>query len=146
MYKDSTTDLNHRLLNASGTDSAAAVSEENILRSGRELIDAWLQDHKETTPADVVRSCQGYLSRSYIYDILSGTKTSPSRDVIIMICLALRTDVKSADRILKAFGHRDLYPRDPRDLEVISCMNGGITDISDVNDRLSATGNRLLGE
>ena len=145
MYKDSTTDLNHRLLDASGTASAA-ISGEDVMRSGRELIDLWLHDHKETTPADVVCSCQGYLSRSYIYDILSGTKTAPSRDVIIMICLALKTDVKSADRILKAFGHRDLYPRDPRDLEVISCMTGGINEISEVNDRLSTKENRLLGE
>lgn len=146
MYRDSTTDLNHRLLNASGTDSGTVPEDGNSIKSGRALIDSWLGAHKEITPADVVRACQGYLSRSYIYDILSGVKTAPSRDVTIMLCLAMKTDVKSADRILKAYGHRDLYPRDPRDLEIISCMTAGSYDISEVNDRLSARSHRLLGD
>lgn len=89
------------------------------MRSGRELIDAWLYAQAELAPADIVRTCQGYLSRSYVYDILSGTKTAPSWNTVIMIALALQMDVKSADRLMKAFGYRDLYPRDGSDLTVI---------------------------
>ena len=146
MYKNSTTDLNHRLLDPSGTGREEIVSPEDRIRSGKELLDVFISSENEISPADIVRSCQGYLSRSYIYDILSGKREAPSRDVVIMISLALKTDVKSAGRLLKAFGHRDLYPRDPRDLEVMQCMTEGVFEISEVNDRLSAGGYRLLGE
>ena len=62
-----------------------------------------------------------------------------------MIALALRMDVKSADRLLKAFGHRDLYPQDGSGLTVIQCMTDGICSISEVNDRLAVGGYSLLG-
>ena len=85
---------------------------------------------------DIVKECQGYISKSYIYDILSGKKLNPSRDNVILICLAAHMDLKMTRRTLEVFNHRPLYPKDPRDAIIAICINNKVFDIASINDRL----------
>ena len=58
--------------------------------------------------ADVVHRCRGILSKSYVYDILNGTKRNPSRDVVLLLCIAVQADRKQKRRLLEKYRHRDL--------------------------------------
>lgn len=110
----------------------------------REVFNNYLAQNPHITQADIVRRCQGFVSRSYIYDLMSGKKTAPSRDIVLMLCLAAHMDRKMTRRMLEIFCHRDLYLKDSRDIVIAMCINQKIFDIHRVNDKLSEHGLPLL--
>lgn len=86
--------------------------------------------------SDIVKRCQGYISKSYIYDLINGKKNNPSRDNVILICLAAHMNLKETRRTLELFNHRALYPKDARDAIIAICINNKVYDIANINDRL----------
>ncbi len=91
---------------------------------------------KNIKASDIVKKCQGYISKSYIYDLLNGKKVNPSRDNVILICLASNMNLKETRRTLELFGHRNLYPKDNRDALIAIFINNNIFDIPIINDSL----------
>lgn len=87
-------------------------------------------------PADVDERCRGILSKSYVYDILNGTKRNPSRDVVLLLCIAVHADRKQTRRLLEKYGHRDLYAKDTRDIIIATYINNKEYDIDRINDEL----------
>ena len=73
---------------------------------------------------------RGLISKSYVYDILGGVKTNPSRDIVLILCIAAGMDRKLVRRVLENYGHRDLYVKDTRDI------NNQIYDLDRLNDEL----------
>lgn len=103
--------------------------------------------HMKTYPisiGQIVKNCEGYISRSYVYDILNGQKTSPSRDIVIMICLAANMNLKQVRRLLETYHHRELYPKDDRDAVIAACFNSKQYNICKVNMLLSSYNLPLL--
>ena len=80
--------------------------------------------------------CRGILSKSYVYDILNGTKRNPSRDVVLLLCIAVHADRKQTRRLLEKYGHRDLYAKDTRDIIIATYINNKEYDIDRINDEL----------
>lgn len=103
-------------------------------------------NHNIIKPADIVRKCQGYISKSYIYALINGEKSNPSRDVVILICLAGNMNLKQTRRTLELFHHRPLYPKDSRDAIIAICINNETFDIAAVNDCLFEHGLETLGQ
>ena len=85
-----------------------------------EYLQEWLE-RKELTRADVVRHSN--LNKAYVYQIFSGKKF-PSRDKVI-----------ETQSLLKQAGHRELYPRDPRDALLLFAFSKKMS-IIDANELL----------
>ena len=111
------------------------VAEYGVEFNTGEFFSNYMYKHNIKS-SDIVKKCQGYLSKSYIYDLLNGTKANPSRDNVILLCIAFHMDLKSTRRTLEIFGHRELYPKDSRDAIIAICINNGIYSIEEINDRL----------
>ena len=65
---------------------------------------------------------RGNIAKTYGYHILSGRKKSPSRDVIIKLCLGLELDIDEAQQLLRMARLGSLYARDKRDSVICSAL------------------------
>ena len=63
-------------------------------------------------------------------------KTNPSRDVLLILCIAAKMDRKSTRRMLEVYGHRDLYVKDTRDIIIATYINNKNFDIDAINEEL----------
>lgn len=116
-------DMNSYIKKFAATDTTTAPFPE------------YIAEH-DIVVADIVQRCHGILSKSYVYDILNGTKRNPSRDVVLLLCIAVRADRKQTRRLLEKYGHRDLYAKDTRDIIIATYINNKEYDIDRINDEL----------
>lgn len=86
--------------------------------------------------SEIVKRSRGLVSKSYIYDILGGVKKNPSRDILLILCIASRMDRKYVRRVLENYGQRDLYVKDTRDIIIATYINNQIYDLDQLNDEL----------
>ena len=84
------------------------------------------------------------ISKNYIYNILGGERTNPSRDKVIAICIGLGASFSQTNRALELVKHSALYPRDERDARIAIAINQGIKRVTDVNIMLDQNGLRPL--
>ncbi|MGN0597131.1 MAG: XRE family transcriptional regulator [Ruminiclostridium sp.] len=61
----------------------------------------------------------GDLPKGYTYELFSGEKTNPSRDMLIKICFGFGLDLEQTQTFLKRTGAGVLYPRNKRDSVII---------------------------
>lgn len=90
----------------------------------------------DISSAQIATNLQGYLSKSYVYDIINGNKINPSRDVVLLMCIASEMERKLTRRALENYGHRDLYPKDTRDIIIATYINNKNYNIADINMEL----------
>lgn len=131
----STTSLLGTLQNTSIDNIGEYIANLDNTLSYSEYFSRYFAENNLTT-ADIVKYCDGIISRSYVYEIINGQKTKPSRDNVILICLASHMDLKNTRRTLEIYNHRPLYPKDERDAVVGIFINNGNFDINAINDRL----------
>lgn len=131
----STTSLLGTLQNTSIDNIGEYIANLDNTISYSEYFSRYFAENNLTT-ADIARYCDGIISRSYVYEIINGQKTKPSRDNVILICLASHMDLKTTRRTLEIYNHRPLYPKDERDAVVGIFINNGNFDINAINDRL----------
>ena len=67
--------------------------------------------------SDIVKA--GDLPKGYVYDLFSGDKTNPSRDILIKLCFGFGFDLEQTQTFLKRTGAGVLYPRNKRDSVII---------------------------
>lgn len=79
------------------------------------------------------------MSKDYAYGIFNGTKTNPSRDRIIALCVALNLSLDDTQRALKIGGVSILYSKSLRDAAIITCINNG-DSVMEINRFLSEKG------
>ena len=111
MKEQPTTELLDILNNIDKKDMSAYIKEFAATASAAAPFPEYIAEHGIAI-ADVVHRCRGILSKSYVYDILNGTKRNPSRDVVLLLCIAVHADRKQTRRLLEKYGHRDLYAKD----------------------------------
>ncbi len=80
------------------------------------------------------------ISKNYIYNILSGSKTNPGRDKVIAICVAMGASFKETQRALEISGNAPLYPREERDIRISVFINKKIGDVTELNIQLDDYG------
>lgn len=61
----------------------------------------------------------GDLPKGYTYELFSGEKTNPSRDMLIKLCFGFGFDLEQTQTFLKRTGAGVLYPRSKRDSVII---------------------------
>lgn len=83
------------------------------------------------------------LNKSYFYALTEGTKTNPSRDVMIRLCFGFEMSLDEAQRFLKTFGAAMLYARNRRDSIIIHALDNGLS-VKRCNDNLDEYGEKIL--
>ena len=99
MKEQPTTELLDILNNIDKKDMSAYIKEFAATASAAAPFPEYIAEHGIAI-ADVVHRCRGILSKSYVYDILNGTKRNPSRDVVLLLCIAVHADRKQTRQLL----------------------------------------------
>lgn len=94
MKEQPTTELLDILNNIDKKDMSAYIKEFAATASAAAPFPEYIAEHGIAI-ADVVNRCRGILSKSYVYDILNGTKRNPSRDVVLLLCIAVHADLQA---------------------------------------------------
>lgn len=144
MQEKSTTEL-LRLFHQLPDEKQETFLEENhrMMTSGEWF--SWYLHHSGISVREIARRLQGHVTRSYLYALINGEKQNPSRDIVLLLCLAAHMNRRQTRRTLEIFALRDLYVKDPRDVLIMIALNRGQYDIDALNDRLEEYGLPLLG-
>ncbi len=93
---------------------------------------------------EITKKCTGLISKSYMYEILNGIKINPSRDMLLILCIACHMNSKDTRRALSTYELPSLYPKAPRDAIILTCINNKNFDFEYINDTLESYGLDLL--
>ena len=144
MPESDTTELLHLFSKVrTEKDMERYLSRHASTPSIQDYFNEYFASHSITT-AEIVSRCKGLISKSYIYDLLNGQKTQPSRDIVLMLCLAAHMNWKETRRTLELFQLREIYVKDPRDIIIATAINQEQFDIDQINDKLAAHGLTVL--
>lgn len=136
MKEESTTSLLHVLNHLGKENMDAYIQQHGSTSQNTNIFSEYIAEHNITT-SSVVKNCTGFISKSYIYEILSGIKTQPSRDIIVILCIAAHMDRKITRRVLETYHHRDLYAKDTRDIIIATYINNKDYNLDAINDELA---------
>ena len=81
MEKPTTELLN--ILNHTGTGEMDDFIENYGKTDMNHAIFSEYMAQQNMTASAIVKGCRGLISKSYVYDILGGVKTNPSRDIVL---------------------------------------------------------------
>lgn len=138
MQEESTTSLLNILNQTSTDDMKNYIEQHGSTEPNTAIFSEYIAKQNGTmNAAQIIRNCAGHISRSYANEVLNGTKTNASRDVVLMLCIGAHMDRKMTRRILANYGHRDLYPKDTRDIIIATYINNKEFDILRINDELN---------
>ncbi len=133
MTKEETTrSLSKRLQNVRTNRDADSFLQEDTagIKPFHELLQIQLyQNHIEIKEL-IQRS---NISRNYIYNILNGARTNPSRDHVLALCIGSGMSFSQTNQALESLKLSPLYPRDERDVRIAVCINQGTHDVTKVN-------------
>ncbi len=102
-----------------------------------------LLEERGLKQSDVIKDAG--INYTYGYEIFTGRKKSPSRDIVILLALVLHCNLDDTNRLLKIFNNSELYSRSKRDVILIYALLHGYS-IFDTNAELHRFGQSLLGE
>lgn len=83
------------------------------------------------------------IPRNYAYQLFNGIR-KPSRDKVIQLAFGFGLDVDGAQELLKLARQAPLYPKIPRDVVLLRCLNEK-RSVWDAQDTLDSMGLMLLG-
>lgn len=95
--------------------------EENSGEFQDMSLSAYLQTllkEKGIKRAEIFRKA-GLVGSNYGYEIFQNDKKAPSRDILLMICIAFPLTIEETQQVLRRAGLAILYPRDLRDAYVL---------------------------
>ena len=92
--------------------------------------------------ADIYRN--GMIDRRLFSKICKNKEYHPQKDTAIQFCIALQLPVAEANRLLETAGYV-LTPNIIMDRIIINCLENGIYDLIEINERLYDNGQRTLG-
>ena len=105
-----------------------------------DYLNAWCKKHLEV-PEQVIRRAN--LEKSYGHQLFSGVRR-PSRDKVIQLALGMELGVEETQKLLRAAGKSELYPRLKREAVILYCLRKGAS-VLDTQELLSKYGFSLLG-
>ncbi len=106
-----------------------------------EYLNSYIAEH-DLVLGDVIE--RSGVSKNYVYNILNGDTKMPGRDKVIALSIAAGMNLTEVNRTLKIAGHNSLYPKNPRDIYIASCINRGLCDITKINLELEEEGLPLI--
>lgn len=135
MNEKKTAELTEILNNASLEDFAS-IREAELPKKERtlsEYLNTYIGSHNLVL-ADVVKDSR--LSRDYAYSIINGNRPNPTRDRVIALCCAMKMSREEVQRALELCNAGILYPKNPRDMAIMICINREVYNILDINEFL----------
>lgn len=135
MKEKPTTELLDILNQTTRENMGEYISQYGSTKMNASIFSEYMADHNISAAA-IAQRCSGLISKSYVYELLSGTKLHPSRDIILILCIAANMDRKMTRRVLENYHHRDLYAKDTRDIIIATYINTKTFDINQINDEL----------
>ena len=136
-----TYELLNEIVNTSSLDNFFATNHVNKYALHDYL--SILMEGKGLKQAEVINSAG--VNYTYAYEIFKGKKTSPSRDIIIMIAIAMKCNLDETNRLLKISNNSVLYSKCKRDVILIYAILHEYS-IIDTNSELHRFDLPLLGE
>ena len=98
---------------------AASISESFIEENTPHIALNALLKEKHLKKSDIIKASG--LNRTYAYDIISGRKT-PTRDKILMLCLAMQLSMDETQRLLYISGYPQLYAKVKRESAILFAL------------------------
>lgn len=135
MIEKPTTELLDILNHIEKTEMDSYITQYGSTQMNTNIFSEYIAENNITT-ACIVQNCMGLISKSYIYDILGGIKTQPSRDILLILCIAAKMNRKMVRRVLETYHQRDLYAKDTRDIIIATYINNKDYDLNRINDAL----------
>ena len=137
--------LTEELLNEllSSQDPAAYLGKHQPVQRDLASYLQELLESKGLERKDVVNESQ--INYTYGYQLFTGRRTNPARDMVLQIAFAMHLTLRETDRLLQAAGVSRLYCKDRRDAIVVFCLSRGLS-LSETNETLFAYGERILGD
>lgn len=86
------------------------------------------------------------VSESYGAQIVRMEKHTKDRDLIIRLCVAAHFTLEEINRALKLYGMAPLYPKDKRDVCIITAIHNRIFNILKIDEILENQGMKILSE
>ena len=123
--KYSTTELLSELKSTEEYDSFLEENKDELLKRNVANMLNEIIVRKMISKSQLINDSQ--INRIYAYQILSGAKSSPTRDKLLCLLIALHLSLDEIQAFLKSNGYPQLYPRIKRDSIIIFCINKGST-------------------
>lgn len=120
----------HKLMDGTAVDQNDTVGG---------LLTAFMRERQLSIPTVILRT---YLSKTYVYQILSGEK-APRRDTLLRFALALQLGLESTQKLLTVAKLGALYPKVRRDAALICCLQKKL-DCPKANEFLQEIGEKEL--
>lgn len=141
MEEPFTEELLNELLDATSADDYLLrhhTGKRNLCTYLQELLQAHGLVRK-----DVVRKAQ--LNETYGYQIFTGQRQHPSRDILLQIALAMNLSLRETNRLLQAGEKNQLYCKDTRDAIIMFCLSKNMSLVQ-TNEALYGHGMFVLGD
>lgn len=136
-----TNTLMKRLFKASDLDAYLEGNESNLHSPDFYTLLKQACEKRDMLPAQVIERSQ--IERTYGHQLFNGTRR-PSRDKVIQLALGLGLSVDETQRLLRAAGKSQLYPRLKRDAVILYALQKKLPILT-VQDNLTKYGLTLLG-
>jgi len=136
-----TTNLMKRLFRTNSLSAFLKSNESNLQPADFRTMLKGLCDDRGLSPARVIERSQ--IERSYGHQLFNGTRR-PSRDKVLQLCFGIGLGVEDTQKLLRAAGKSQLYPRLKRDAVILYGLQHGLS-IFAVQDALTDYGLTVLG-
>ena len=134
-HKKSTEELLGTLTNSNySLDTYLNTNDEQFIVCNVARVLNQMISEKNVKRIDAIR--QSDLSPNYAYQIFSGKKCNPSRDIIIALCIGVKLTLEETQKVLKECGYPMLYAKVKRDSIIIYGICHRFSVI-EVNERLA---------
>lgn len=138
-----TDELNNELKEADDIRRFIAKNEDELITK---KISAFLNEiieRKKLKRSQVIEAAN--LHKSYGYELFSGKKEMPSRDVMLRLAIAMGLDLEETQKLLKYSELPPLYARNSRDSVIIYAINNK-KNVMNCNLLLEELGHKSLVE
>ena len=136
-----TNTLMKRLFKAADLDAYLEENESNLHSPNFYTLLKQACEKRDMLPAQVIERSQ--IERTYGHQLFNGTRR-PSRDKVIQLALGLGLSVDETQRLLRAAGKSQLYPRLKRDAVILYALQKKLPILT-VQENLTKYGLTLLG-
>ncbi|MBP3352249.1 MAG: XRE family transcriptional regulator [Lachnospiraceae bacterium] len=136
--KKTTEELMNEIQNSPNASLYFSENEDEMSDMSLSLYLQTLLEKYHLKRANLFRKA-GLVGSNYGYEIFHGTKNTPSRDILIMICLAFPLTIEETQHVLRCGKLSILYPRDKRDAYVLYALTHKL-ELDTLNDLLTQNG------
>lgn len=136
-----TNSLMKRLFKAADLDAYLEENESNLHSPDFYTLLKQACEKRDMLPAQVIERSQ--IERTYGHQLFNGTRR-PSRDKVIQLAIGLGLSVDETQRLLRAAGKSQLYPRLKRDAVILYALQKKLPILT-VQENLTKYGLTLLG-